>query len=133
GLLPLLHLAATRREVAMRLPLAYAVGIAATGILAADLAVIEIPVGWIALTALAAVSLAFGLRRVGPGAERLRLPGPGELPSLAILGVAVAFLVWAARLFAVKPLAESDGWAIWALRARALYDFGHPIAPVFTS
>ena len=38
----------------------------------------------------------------------------------------------AARLFAVKPLKESDGWWIWGVRARALYDFGHPVAPVFT-
>jgi hypothetical protein len=29
-------------------------------------------------------------------------------------------------------LHETDGWAIWGLRARALYDFGHPLAPVFT-
>src|SRR5206468_10046760 len=43
-----------------------------------------------------------------------------------------AFLVAAARLFAVKPLFETDGWMIWALRARALYDYGHPISPVFT-
>jgi hypothetical protein len=134
GLLPQLRLARTRREIAARLPLAYAVGVAATGIVAADLAVVEIPVGWIALAILATLSLAFGLRRAGPGGGGAGLlPRAGELPALAILGVATAFLVWAARLFAVKPLADSDGWAIWGLRARALYVFGHPIAPVFTS
>ena len=45
GLLPLLRLARTRRELLLRLPLAYAVGLAATGILAADLAVVDVPVG----------------------------------------------------------------------------------------
>jgi hypothetical protein len=133
GLLPQLRLAATRRELVTRLPLAYAVGVAATGILAADLAVIGIPVGWIALSLLAAGSLALGLRRVGRAAGTWRRPGLRELPPLAILGVAVAFLAWSARLFALQPLSNSDGWAIWGLRARALYDFGHPIAPVFTS
>ena len=49
GLLPLLRLARTRRELLRRPPLAYAVGLAATGILSADLALVDIPVGWIAL------------------------------------------------------------------------------------
>ena len=42
------------------------------------------------------------------------------------------YLANAARLFAVKPLLENDGWALWGLRAQALYDAGHPFAPVFT-
>src|SRR5262249_49770689 len=33
----------------------------------------------------------------------------------------------------VKPLLETDGWQLWALRARALYELGRPAAPVFTS
>ena len=49
-----------------------------------------------------------------------------------MLGVAAAFAIPAARLFAVKPLVESDGWVIWATRARTLFEFGHPVAPVFT-
>ena len=32
----------------------------------------------------------------------------------------------------MKPLLESDGWVIWATRARTLFEFGHPVAPVFT-
>jgi hypothetical protein len=51
----------------------------------------------------------------------------------AVLALAGAFLVSAVRLFAVKPLLEFDGWWIWGTRARALYDFGHPVSPVFTS
>ena len=49
GLLPFLHLARTRRELLTRAPLGYAVGLAATGILGADLAVAYVPVGRILL------------------------------------------------------------------------------------
>ena len=133
GLLPVLRLASTRRELLARLPLAYAVGLAAGGIVAADLAVVDIPVGGIALPLLAAAALALGLWRLPGGVgQRLRPPSPAELGAVAILGVAVMFGVAAARVFAIKPLLEIDGWAIWGLRARALYDFGHPFAPVFT-
>ena len=27
---------------------------------------------------------------------------------------------------------RNDSWALWGLRTRALFDFGHPVAPVFT-
>ncbi len=33
----------------------------------------------------------------------------------------------------VRPLYEWDGWAIWATKARALYDFGGAYGPVFTT
>ena len=46
--------------------------------------------------------------------------------------MAAVFASAAARLFAVKPLLESDGWVIWATRARTLFEYGHPVAPVFT-
>ena len=134
GLLPLMRLSRTRRELLARLPLAYAVGLAATGVLAAELAIVDIPIGRLALPLLAGVSLCLGLsrqERAAPQRPRPRLLP--QLPSLAVLGVAAAFLVAAARMFAVKPLWESDGWAIWGTRARALYEFGHPTGPVFTS
>jgi hypothetical protein len=139
GLLPVLRLAASRREVAARLPLAYAVGLAATGILAAELAVVDVPVGWVALGFIAAASLALGVRRLRGAAPAWRGGGGGvrravlrALPGLALALVAGAFFVQAGRLLAVKPLLEYDGWGIWATRARALYLFGHPAAPVFT-
>jgi Dolichyl-phosphate-mannose-protein mannosyltransferase len=53
-------------------------------------------------------------------------------PTGVVLLVIAAYFVNAARLFAVKPLLENDGWALWGLRARALYELGHPVAPVFT-
>jgi len=133
GLLPILRLASSRRELVTRLFLAYLVGMAATGILAADLAVVDIPVGWIVLSLLAVASLVVGLRRLpAPSGIRLALK-PRDLAPLPVFVVVGAFFVIVIRLFAVEPLLESDGWSIWGLRARALYDFGHPVSPVFTS
>jgi hypothetical protein len=132
GLMPYLRLARTRRELLSRLPLAYAVGLAATGILAADLAVVDVPVGWALLAGFAAVAATLGLRRL-PGGH-VRLPGSRlrDLPAYAVLAVIAAFAVPLAKLLAVNPLNAIDGWVIWGLRARALYDFGHPVAPIFT-
>jgi hypothetical protein len=133
GLLPVLRLAVTRRELVRRLPLGYPVGLAAGGILAAELAVVDVPVGGILLPILAVGSLVIGWRRLPAGPRgRLRAPRPDELAAFGLLAVIAAFGIAAVRVFAIKPLTEMDGWAIWGLRARALYDFGHPVAPVFT-
>jgi hypothetical protein len=133
GMLPLLRLARTRRELLTRLPLAYPVGIAGTGILTAHLALLHVPIGRIGLPVLSATSLVLGLRRLPGGHRSGRAQNMFRaLPALTLLAVTAAFFVHATRLFAVKPLVEFDGWAIWATRAQALFDFGHPIAPVFT-
>jgi len=132
GLLPYLRLARTRRELLSRLPLAYAVGLAATGILVADLAVVDVPVGWALLAGFAAVAAVLGFRRL-PGGGARRLPSRRlDLPAYVVLGITAAFVVPLAKLLAVNPLNAIDGWVIWGLRARALYDFGHPVAPIFT-
>jgi hypothetical protein len=134
GLLPVLRLAHSRRDVVGQLPLAYAVGLAATGIVAANLALVDVSVGRLGLPLLAAGSLALGLwslERQQPAYTRPRRPWP-LVPAVALLLVILAYLVNAARLFAVKPLFENDSWALWGTRARALYEFGHPVAPVFT-
>jgi len=134
GLLPLLQLARTRRELLVRLPLAYAVGLAAAGILAADLAVVDLPLGPVGLSLLAAASLALGLPGLPAGDPlRPRRPRPAELAALVLVAVAAAYAVAAARLAVVKPLLEPDGWEIWGARARALYALGHPAGPVFTA
>jgi hypothetical protein len=133
GLLPFLRLARSRRELVTRAPLGYAVGLAATGILAADLAVVHVAVGRLVLPVLALGSLGLGLWRTrGARGERFRRPGIRDLVPLGVLALTLLLLVPAVRLFAVKPLLESDGWWIWGVRARALYDFGYPAAPVFT-
>jgi Dolichyl-phosphate-mannose-protein mannosyltransferase len=129
GLLPVLGLAQSRRDLPARLPLAYAVGLAATGILAANLALVDVAVGRLGLPLLAAGSLALGIPRLERG--RLRAGWRGRWQLVLLLPTA-AYLANAARLFAVKPLLENDSWALWGTRARALYEFGHPVAPVFT-
>lgn len=132
GLLPFLRLAVTRRELFTRAPLGYAVGVAATGVLAANLAIVHVPVGRILLPVLAGVSLLFGIRRVPASTVPWHLPRIRELPALAVLAATLILAVPAARLFAVKPLIEYDGWAIWGARARALFEYGYPLNPVFT-
>jgi hypothetical protein len=47
--------------------------------------------------------------------------------------IALVLLAHAMRTFAVRPLVEWDGWAIWAMKARALYDFGGVAHGVFTT
>jgi hypothetical protein len=70
GLLPLLRIAPDRASLVERLPLAYPVGVAATGIVAAHLALIDVPLGLVELVVIASVVLFFGLRRVrGPSAS----------------------------------------------------------------
>jgi hypothetical protein len=133
GLLPFLRLAGSRRELLTRAPLGYAVGLAATGILAAELAVFHVELGRILLPLLALVVLVLGLLRVARSGGPLHRPRLRDAVPLAILACTLLLAVPAARLYAVKPLSESDGWWIWGLRARALYEFGHPVAPVFTS
>ena len=134
GLLPLLRLAVTPGELVRRIPLAYAVGLAGTGIVAALLALLGLGVGRVTLPLLALASLALGLRRLERGTppEPASRFSPLVLPAFAVLAVAVVYVASAARLSAVKPLLENDGWALWGLRARALYEFGHPTSPIFT-
>ena len=136
GLLPLL---APRDDAAAscvaRLPLAYAVGIAGTGdprrgARARARAGREDR----AAAARARDARARAVAAAPPGARRTsggRCRG-GRCRRSRCSAVAAAYLASAARLFAVKPLLENDGWALWGLRAQALYDAGHPFAPVFT-
>jgi hypothetical protein len=131
GLLPLLRLAGSRRELVTRALLGYAVGLAATGILAADLAVVHVPVGRVVLAVVAVVALGLALWRLPGGGVPAR-PRASEVLPVVVLAATLFALVPLARLLAVKPLDDRDGWEIWGLRARALYEFGHPVAPVFT-
>ena len=119
GLLPWLRLAHTRRQLLTRLPLAYAVGIAAGGILVAHLSLLHVPLGRIGLPLLAAVVAR--ARAAAPARRGSRRPraarGARTSRRSRCSAVAAAFAIPAARLFAVKPLLESDGWVIWATRA----------------
>jgi hypothetical protein len=137
GLLPLLRIAPDRGSLVERLPLAYPVGVAATGILAAHLALIDVPLGLVELVVLAAVVLFFGLRRVrGTTASTgllLAEPRWSRLVGGGALVVSLLLLAHAWATYEIRPLLEWDGWAIWGTRSRALYEFGGATGPVFTS
>ena len=137
GLLPLLRIARTRGELLARLPLAYLAGTAATGIVAAHLALIEVPLGLAELVVLAGIVLLLGLRRLrGADAVAVRLDRD-ETWSTAIGGAALlvagVLVAHAWRTYEVRPPLEWDGWAIWGTRARALYEFGGATGPAFTT
>jgi len=142
ALLPLLRIARTRAELASRLGLAYILGLAATGSLTADLALTGIPVGLLELVILALLVGVAAWRRVRrlaatPG-NTLSLDSNDVGPASRVVGVAcflaaLVLLAHAAHAFAVRPLLEWDGWAIWAMKARALYDFGGVAHGVFTT
>ena len=138
GLLPLLRIASDRATLVERLPLAYGVGMAATGILAAHLALIDVPLGLVELVVLAAVALFLGLRRVrdASGSEPQTRPSEplwSRLVGAGALVVALVLLAHAWFTYEIRPLLEWDGWAIWGTKARALYEFGGATGPVFTS
>jgi hypothetical protein len=139
GLLPLLRIAGDRAALVARLPLAYLVGLAATGIVAAHLALIDVPLGLVELVVIAAVVLFFGLRRLRGAAKPSNSLLLGTEPrwsrAVGVVAVLVALVLlghaWAT--YELRPLLEWDGWAIWGTRARALYEFGGATGPVFTS
>jgi hypothetical protein len=120
--------------------LAYVSGVAAAGILGAELALIHVPLGLVELTLVALALLGtLWLRATKspkselPRTERekgsLWLRATNFAP-LALLGVLLAYALVAVGR---RPLLEFDGWAIWGMKARALYQFGGTGTPVFTS
>jgi hypothetical protein len=142
GLLPVLRIAPTRGLLVRRIGLSYLVGVAAVGILAAHLALVDAPIGLVELVLLAVASLALGWRRLRRSGERIGRPALRLRDSLEWAGAGLAavasiallvLLGHAARAYAARPLKEWDGWAIWATKAKALYEFGGAYEPVFTS
>lgn len=137
GLLPVLGIARSWSSLLARLGLAYMVGAATVGIVAAHLALARMPVGLLELSVMAGVSLALGggllLRWGEPSSFSLPRPRLGWIVAGGSLLATLVLLGHAARTFAVRPLLEWDGWAIWAMKARALWEFGGVYGPVFTS
>ena len=126
GVLQLLGLRGWRR-----LGLAYTAGLAVVGVLAAELVLVQITLGLVELTLLALVTgvTAFLRRpRTGAGEDRRR-----DLLGLAPLAPLMALLGYALVAVGRRPLLEFDGWAIWGMKARALYQLGGTANPVFTS
>src|SRR6187200_3260802 len=137
GLLPVLRIARSWSSLVARLGLSYMVGVATVGIAASHLALASVALGLRELSIMAAVSLALGAwtlaRWAEPSSFALRRPRAGWIIAGGSLVATVVLLGQAARTFAVRPLLEWDGWAIWAMKARALWEFGGAFGPVFTS
>jgi hypothetical protein len=107
-----------------RLGGAYLFGIAVLVVPASYLALMGVPVGWSAFgLGLAVVALA--ARRIGRPRRlprpRLGHPSPEALAAAAITAVALVVLAYSFRTFVVRPLVEFDAWAIWAVKARLIY------------
>jgi hypothetical protein len=113
-----------------RLGAAYLFGIATIVVPASYAALAGYPVGWgtIALALVVCFWLARRrLRRDGVRDERsaARVPGQALRDAAAAVPFLVAvavLLVFASRTFAVRPLVEWDSWALWAVKARLLYE-----------
>jgi hypothetical protein len=138
GLMVVLEIARTPRELLVRSPLAYALGLAATGVLGSALELVGAPLGELELTVLAVAALAGGLVRLLTRPDDPERPRVGHSPlsrvtGLFALGLALALVLQAGRAYAVRPLREWDGWVIWATKARALYEHGGVDDRVFAS
>jgi len=143
ALLPLLRIVDTRNALLARLGVAYMLGVAATGILSAHLALVGVAIGLPELVVLAVVLGIFAVRRTRRlpsdtlSLGRFSTREPVAVASAAVGGAsllaAFVLLAQAARAYAVRPLIEWDGWAIWAMKARALYDFGGASHGIFTT
>jgi hypothetical protein len=115
-----------------RVGLAYMLGVAVVGIGTAHLALVQVPIGLVELIVVAVALVVWRVRRPRPIHRVLQADGAGIAGGVLFVAAA-ALLVHAARAFTVRPLVEWDGWAIWAMKARALYDFDGAQHDVFTT
>jgi len=129
GTLPLLGVARSWRELLSRCGLAYLCGLVVVGIASANLALVHVSIGWIALSVLASGAVVVTVWRLR-GTEPPRLGRPGWV-DLAGFAAFAALVVEYARAFRVAPLNRYDAWAIWALKGHALYAFGWADPAVF--
>ena len=129
GVLPLLGVARSWRELVSRSGLAYLCGLVLVGIVSAHLALVHVAVGWIGLAVLAACAVAAAVWRLRGTARPVpKRPGWVDVAGTAAF---VALVVEYARAFRVALLNRYDAWAIWALKGHALYSFGWADPVVF--
>ena len=131
GILPLLGIARSWRELVARSGLAYFCGLATVGIVSAHFALIRLSFGWPALTSLAIILAAAGAWRLA-GTELPQLAAPAGISIAGTLALAAVFVEYA-RGFAVAPLDRYDAWAIWSLKGHALYSLGWADPVIFAS
>src|SRR5712691_8640910 len=113
-------------------------GMCVAGLLAAELALVGVPFGVAGLATAATVLVALGGRSFLRRRQRGRRHEPSGLWGARVIGAAALaqiglLLGVAGSAFAVRPLVDWDGWAIWGLKARALFELGGVSNPVFTS
>jgi hypothetical protein len=107
-----------------RLGAAYMFGIVVVVVPASYLALFGVPVGLGAALA-GSVVVILAVRRVGLPRRLARVqvgrPSVEHLAAAAVTGVALVVLVYSFGAFVVRPLVDFDAWAIWAAKARLLY------------
>jgi hypothetical protein len=129
GVLPLLGIARSWRELLFRSGLGFLCGLVLVGIVSAHLALVHVGVGWIGLSLLAVASVTVCLWRLR-GTERPLRPRPAWIDLAGFVALAALLLDYA-RAFRVAPLNRYDAWAIWTLKGHALYAFGWADPAVF--
>jgi hypothetical protein len=108
-----------------RLGLVLPLGLVLVAIPASYAALIGVPVGLTAAVVGALIVVA-GCRRAEIWKAHLRWPpirrpGPSAAVALGLAVVLAVLLASASRAFAVTPLVDWDGWAVWTAKARLLY------------
>ena len=118
-----------RRSTWPRLGAAYLVGLIAVVIPAMYLGLAGVAIGSTSLTLAAAclgvlawLRLRVAATPVPEKVARSRQMWPARIGAVVITLAAVATLLHFGRAIAVRPLLESDGWAVWALKARVLFE-----------
>lgn len=116
------------------------VGLAAFGVLGATLELISVPLGFLEVAVLAAACVGGGLvalltaeRQESSDSVSTHASRTASIVAAAMLIVIVALVLRAGYAWSVRPLREYDGWAIWALKARALFEFGGVEERVFAN
>jgi hypothetical protein len=112
------------------IPAAYLFGIAAVVLPASYLALLGIGVGWTEIAVAAAAIYGAAWWRLRRQAPRPRSGAPRRsslgwiriVVTGALFAVAAWVLVVAGRAFVVSPLVMWDGWVVWAMKARVLYE-----------
>ena len=118
-------LAALRLLTWPRLGVALPLGLVLVAIPASYLALLGVPVGLTA-TVVGVAIVAAGCWRARiwtahPPRPSIGRLGVGAAVALALAVVLAVLLAYAGRTFAIRPLLDWDGWAVWTAKARLLY------------
>jgi hypothetical protein len=114
--------------------LSFAIGVTAAGILTAQLALIDRLPGLVGTWILAATALLLGVVRRAREAPRVSwFDAPASKTDVVPAVAAAACLVVIFLQVHALPLGPWDGWAIWATKARALFEWGGVGSPALRS